>query len=205
MIARPTLHILMILLAWPFFAQSQTTNHGQILKEALKVKPRLAFGLNNRFSLVSGQTVRIQGIYAGIDFDKKLRIILGYNFLKSPVVYTRVNQGVGTTYAVDLKFIHLMADYAIKEVDKWQFNLPVAIGVGSSTQTHLTQVDYFNVFTFEFGAVATYNVLPWLGIKAGVGERLCFGQNFAQLSGPYFSLGLGFYFPEIKRMIEERI
>lgn len=169
------------------------------IQEALKAKPSPIVGLNNRYSLVSGEPIKINGIQAGMAFDNVLKINLGYNWM--PLSQTEVkiqksgNQQDTLLRMHKLSYISVSGEYIFYHTTKWKFGVPVLLGVGTHriTTTHSlqgkTETNNQFILPLEFGMNGLYYFTDWFGLKGGLGNRLTFGKSFSKTSGPYYSLG----------------
>ncbi|MCB0735593.1 MAG: hypothetical protein H6608_06980 [Flavobacteriales bacterium] len=180
------------------FARSQPA-FVDTIRTSLNEKPRFVLGLNNRYALVSGVPLRTNGIQAGMDFNDKVRILFGANWMPNAYVERDISNGIPPdtiTIQKRLSFFSLTGSYSLRMSEKWRFDFPILIGMGvdDRTTTHSTRIKPTTesrfIVPFEFGASAVYSINSWFGVKAGLGNRLTFGRSFSTNSGPYYALGL---------------
>ncbi|MBO6515340.1 MAG: hypothetical protein JJ975_02215 [Bacteroidia bacterium] len=179
------------------------------IKQALKTKPRVVFGLNNRFSTISGEISRTTRLFAGLDYDKKIRFELALNAMPSAAVtidYPRDGDTILRTN--QLAYIGFQAEYTFFHSKKWKLSFPVQIGLGRNTHTrrenrHLLLTRRSPVVPIEPGVNGLYYIYDWIGLKAGVGLRMSLGQSFSALSGPYYNIGVAVFAGELYRRFKK--
>lgn len=168
------------------------------IQKAMEHQPRFVLGLNNRYSLVAGEPVRVNGIQAGMDYQKEFKILFGINWM--PVSQTESfvhssTSGMDTiTKRRSLQYFSIGAEYAVYRSPRWKLSVPVLLGLGTYRVRTSSALGKWNedesfMLPIEFGANATYYFTDWLGLKAGLGNRLGFGRGFSATSGPYYALG----------------
>ncbi len=159
---------------------------------SLKHKPKLFLTLDRTSSFVSGKGATTNEIRAGIEFRKKLRFGIGYAKLVSDVVTdktitTQVTQVDSVVPAeLSLAYFTMSGEYTFYDSKRWQITMPVTVGIGSSyfyyyekiDGDYLTQkTDKGGVVLFGPSGIATYRILRWVGLSAGLGFRFAVVNN----------------------------
>ncbi len=185
------------------------------LKSDLAHKPKFVLGLHNRYSLVAGDPVKVNGLYAGLDFNHGFRVNFGLNWMpeqhlqRSIIMVSQRRDTV--TESNQMAYVSLTGEYTLIQNEKWKFTLPVLLGVGQHDQVinHSLSDNAVKTSTFilpvEAGITAMYYVREWVGIKAGLGNRLTFGKSFSSTSGPYYNLGISVFAGVIYNNVKEKI
>jgi hypothetical protein len=159
---------------------------------SFKNKPKLFLTLDRTSSFVSGKGATTSEIRAGLEFKKKLRLGIGYAKLVSDVVTdktitTQVTQIDSVVPAeLSLAYFTMSGEYTFYESKRWQITMPVTLGIGSSYFYYYEKVDgdYLtkktdkgSVVLFGPSGVATYRILRWVGLSAGLGFRFAIVNN----------------------------
>jgi hypothetical protein len=203
--------ILIILSSVQILAQNARVDS---LKSAMKQKPRFVMGLNNRFSVVAGEPIRVTGLNLGLDFNGVMRISLGNNwmptFQQSSRRVKRSNVWDTIVERNRISYLGLTADYTIIKNAKWKFTIPILLGLGQHRRitdhsiNSKSKVEQTVILPLEVGATAVYYIKDWIGIKAGLGNRISLGKSFSTTSGPYYSLGISIFAGVIYKKAKER-
>lgn len=194
-----------------FFAAVPT--QGQVkdsIQNALTYKPRFVFGLNSRISTVSGNPSKTMRLFAGLDYNKKVRFEFALNAMPQAAVdlsYNDIEDSIRKTNR--LTYWGLQGEYTFFRKGHWKLSYPLQLGWGVNNATmrinqeETTKTNKF-VLPVEVGADAIYYFYDWVGLKAGMGIRMSFGNSFSTLSGPYYNLGIALYAGELYRKIKDK-
>lgn len=180
------------------------------VKKALTYKPRIVFGLNGRISTVSGDPHRTMRLFTGLDYNKKVRFELAYNFMPLPAVnHETINTVDSLTQVNSLNYLGLQVEYTFFRKNHWKLSYPLQIGIGRNRYTERINGDLrvaskLPVVPIELGVNAVYLFTDWVGLKAGMGVRMSFGKSFSTLSGPYSNFGIALYAGELYRQIKAK-
>ena len=159
---------------------------------------RAVFQFDQRFSILNGKVVGINGVKGGIEWRGRWRAGLGVYRLSGGVP-TRVPQPVGTPAGTrdEVRFRYLAGygEYVFIGNPRWELSLPLQVGVGN----------YYTKYTFPDGDVrrtnnqilylvepsvaAHYRIFRWVGLGAGTGYRQVFASGRLpedQISGYIF-------------------
>ncbi|MGD1844311.1 MAG: hypothetical protein ACFB10_02845 [Salibacteraceae bacterium] len=157
---------------------------------ALKHTPKLDFRIDSRNSFITNQFARILGIKLGLNFNRTVRMGLGYNRLMNDRFTTVVHRyGDGSLERIEakLKFAYLSPyfEYVFYRDPKWEISIPVLLGFGRALYryddrngtTHQTPWRF--LFMYEPYMISQYRITPWFGAGLGVGYRLLLVGNSA--------------------------
>ncbi|WP_426492618.1 hypothetical protein [Hymenobacter sp. 102] len=159
---------------------------------------RAVFQFDQRFSILNGEIVGINGLKGGIEWRGRWRAGLGFYRLSGGVP-TRVPQPVGTPPGtrdeVRFRYAAGYGEYVFIGNPRWELSLPLQLGVGN----------YYTKYTFPDGKVqrtnrqvlyliepsmaAHYRIFRWVGLGAGTGYRQVFASGRLpedQISGYIF-------------------
>ena len=188
-----------------FMILVSTVGHAQIsdsIFSILKDKPTFFAKLDTRGSFVSNRHVRLNGIKAGLVFENKLKVGLGYSWLRTN--YTPFYNG----NHVDLKSRNFSTfiDYIFYTQDKLQLNANLQLGLGNLYYDLDGEkvARSFAVF-YEQSATVEYRIIKYFGIGLGVGYRLvAFSKKRINenLSSPVYIARFKLYFGDMIKAIQ---
>ena len=190
--------------------------HAQIfdtIRESFHTKPKLLLQLDAYNSFVSKEPANTFGYRAGLEFNKRVRIGIGYYKLTSDIVKSRPVPGVVmkdsmANAQLDMFFIPVFFEYVFYNKDPWEISVPVNLGVGKSyfwyykkqPEGEKGKVDQKAVALITISAAGQYKILPWFGVGAGLGFRLMLKDNSninENFNSVIYSLGLRVFVDEI--------
>ena len=162
------------------------------IRAALKTKPKFLFKFDSRNSFVSNQRARIFGWKIGADFNGKFRIGGGFNSLSgrhSPffdrVVFAANNKDTLYVARLSFNYISYFVDYVFFANKKWEFSIPIQMGIGSSYYSYTAdsigeqQIDRGGIILYEPAITGQYKFTKWFGLGFGAGFRLMLVNNKA--------------------------
>jgi hypothetical protein len=171
------------------------------LGTALQSPPKLSLGLDSRRSFISNRDVKMLGLRVSMDFQNRARLGFGLYFLASPYyrLFNEIDaQGLPTTARHKLQFTYISAyfEYVILSSLRWEFSMPVHLGIGDVGFVGLVE-EPKSVLLTEATLLGSYKIFPFLGLGGGVGYRQILAggtlirENF---NSPTYSFGLKFWF-----------
>ncbi len=188
-----------------------------------KGKPSLFFTLDNTASFVGGKSATTNELRFGLDFKKKLKLGLGYGQLVSDIVVNkdivaeRTDNDSVVPANLSLSFFSANAEYVFFNSKRWQISTPLQIGVGSTYFLYYEsdkngksiqkRTDEGTVLVSGFSAVATYRILRWIGISAGLGYRVGILNNdkvAESFNSPVYTFKFRIFFGEIYKSVFPR-
>jgi len=184
------------------------------IKVALKSKPRISFRFDNRHSFVSTTSAKINALKIGLEYDYVFRMGLGYNQLYSTVSRNEVLRHDGIPYDtvksyLKLWFISAYAEYVFFLSKRWEFSVPLQLGMGFSKFNYTFNNEKFTnrrhiIANYEAGINGHYKLIPGLGVGAGIGYSLILVDNPAineNFNTPIYSFKIKIFLGEIYRLI----
>ncbi len=192
-------------------------SHGQSsfrdsIKSALQQTPKTFVGFHNRNTFIRSNQTKLNGLIAGLDYNNKVKFFVGLygfgqenrtelinnpNFLEDTVIrfLSTNNLSIGI-------------DYTFFTKGRLRLSVPVQIGFGGLYQEYfdkgiLLKTEQSALFPIETGTNAYLELLPWTGLKAGVGYRLSLGnKDVLKLTSPYYNVGLAILLGELYKSIK---
>jgi hypothetical protein len=187
------------------------------IKVALKSKPRLSFRFDNRHSFVSTTQAKINAVKIGAEYDYVFRMGLGYNQLYSTVTRNEVLRNNGLPYDtvtsfLKLWFISAYSEYVFFLTRRWEFSVPLQLGVGYSKFNYSYNNENFTnrrhlIAVYEAGINGHYKLIPGLGVGAGMGYSLMLIDNPAineNFNTPIYSFRIKVFLGDIYRLIVKK-
>jgi hypothetical protein len=189
---------------------------------SFKNKPKLFLTLDKTGSFVGGKAATTNEIKAGLEFKKKLRLGVGFAGLVSDVVEeksvvtpaTHIDSLVNAQ--LSLSFLSINGEYVFYDSKRWQIAMPVGLGFGTSYFSYFEGVDggYRNqrvdeggVVLFTAQGVATYRILRWVGLSAGLGFRQMLVSNPSvdeSFNSPVYVIKIRIFLGEIYKTVFPR-
>src|SRR5688572_14432206 len=211
----------LVLLSFPAISQIGKTMVDTPLV-SFKHKPKFFLTLDRTSSFVEGKGATTNEIRMGLEFKKKIRFGIGYAALVSDIVTdkTIVTEVTGFDSLVpaelSLSYLTWSAEYTFYDSKRWQITVPGMLGTGSSYFQYYEKVDgeYKTKRTDEGGVVllgasgiATYRILRWFGLSAGLGYRYLIvnnGKVKESFNSPVYLFRIRIFMGEIYKSIFPR-
>jgi hypothetical protein len=183
------------------------------LRASFHYKPKPVFDFGTRNSFVENTRADVWGIIGGISYHKKVRMGLGYNYLISDLTQplTFADKGTLQTVVIHLKLNYLAAwfEYVYFKNKRWEFSIPLQVGVGESKYTYTYQNTYYTrdagwIVLYEPTIETKYYIFPWLGAYVDVGLRLMLKNNKAiarDFNCPMYAFGLFLAYDELFKAV----
>ena len=176
----------------------------QVIARSFSCKPKIDVKIDARTSFISTRPARIFGIKAGLEFNKTVRVGLGYNWLISDInrdrtvlvngKWTRVNS------KLILRYYSPYFEYSYYRSKRLELSVPVMMGFGYSKYTSANEfynfipdTDKKFVVFYEPYSIGLYKPIPWVGLGFGVGYRIVLIGNQSiqeNLNSPIYVLKL---------------
>ncbi|MBT8327335.1 MAG: hypothetical protein KJP21_06400 [Bacteroidia bacterium] len=182
------------------------------IKLTLKHSPKTFVGFHNRNTFIRSNQTKLYGIIAGLDYNKKIKLFVGlYGFgqeNKTELINNSDFVEDTVTRYLSTNNLSIGIDYTYFTKGKFRLSVPLQIGFGGLYQEYFSRGDIIKsdqsaLFPIETGTNAYLELLPWTGIKAGVGYRLSLGnKNVLKLTSPYYNLGLAVLLGELYKSIK---
>jgi len=166
--------------------RAQTVNLGDSLRHHLSGKPGLVLKTDGRSSFITGAPARIYGVKAGVSFNGRVSLGIGYNWLGKGIQREVDIRNEGITSA-DLRY-HALApffEYIFYRRNQIVVSVPVQLGFGFSSLRYTDssgQVNTVNrgfMLVYEPAMTVEHTFLTYFALGAGVGYRLVLFGNKA--------------------------
>ncbi len=166
--------------------------HGQLLdtiSASFHTKPKVFFQLDAYNSFVSKEPANTFGYKAGLEFNNRIKIGIGYYTVTSDIVKEKIlsyDQHIDTMQnaQLDMNFIPVSFEYIFYNKDPWQFSVPLNIGAGKSYFWYYKnatgergRTDEKTIMLFTLSVDAQYKVIKWAGVGGGLGFRQMLKDN----------------------------
>jgi hypothetical protein len=186
------------------------------LRASFHTRPRFLFQLDTYNSFVSREPANTFGLRAGLDFNKRVRLSVGYYTLTSDIVKSKTITGVfadDTTLnaRLDMNYFPLTFEYVFYNRYPWEFSVPLSVGAGKSyfwyyknKEGDKEQIDQKTVALALLSVGAQYKILPWFGVGAGLGYRVMLVDNSninENFNSVIYSLNLRIFLDEVIKSV----
>ncbi|HNQ13536.1 MAG TPA: hypothetical protein PKH65_01395 [Bacteroidia bacterium] len=169
-------------------------------------KPYVLFETNNSFSRDKG--VNMQGLSVGFSPIEHLRVGIGYYWLSSDIIDTRVVSSDTLKAELSMRQFALRAEPLIYKYEAWQVSSPLHIGIGNSyyddrnPDNGIGKIDKQTNYMIQPMLVVQYKILKWVGLSIGSGYRFNIAgdkQRKDTFSSGIYALGIKIFPEEIFR------
>jgi len=144
---------------------------------SLKQKPKIVLKFDNRNSFISSQNARISGIKIGLKYNGVFQVGAGYNYLDTEIKKYFYPNDVLVKYLLKLNYLSFFAEYNYYRKGRWEFSLPIQVGVGTSfyktDETNFEEkLHKTPVMVYETNLTGHYLIIKYLALGFGAGYRL---------------------------------
>ncbi|RSK48791.1 hypothetical protein [Hymenobacter rigui] len=159
---------------------------------------RAVFQFDQRFSILNGKVVGINGLKGGIEWRGRWRAGLGVYRLSGGVP-TRIPQPLefpaGTRDEVRFRYLAAYGEYVFIGNRRWELSAPLQLGLGNYYTKYyfpdggVLRTNRQVLYMVEPSVAAHYRVFRWVGLGAGTGYRQVFASGEKpedQISGYIF-------------------
>ena len=159
----------------------------------------------------------------GLDFDSRIKMGLGVSWLKlSKYAIGKDNtpfyldksiidlSGLHTVHpALQFRYVNLFLEYVYYKAGKWQFSIPIQIGVGDSRYKYSFNGEDFiearhSIFLYEPAVSGQYKIVRWFGVGLDVGYRIMVISNKnigSKFDSPVYNAGAIIFWGELYKSI----
>ena len=121
-----------IFLGFTFLVKAQFLD---TIKSVTSKKPSIGIRLESRYSFLRNGLVKVEGVRLGVVFQKKLKVGVGYSWLKSDVSDDlEITNYLGNKEIVknylEFGYIAYYADFVFHKTKRWQLSVPLQLGTG---------------------------------------------------------------------------
>lgn len=185
------------------------------IRVSFKHQPRIDVRADARTSFITAKPARIFGVKLGLNFNDKVQVGVGYNWLISDIRKDRKVLINGELLRIDsrlvLRYVSPYIEYTYYKSPKLELSIPVMFGFGFSRYTaansfykFVPDTDKRFVMFYEPYSVGLYKPIPWVGLGFGVGYRLLFFGNNSiseNLNSPIYVFKIKVLLGEIYRSL----
>ena len=179
------------------------------IRLSLKKNPKFLFKFDTRNSFIANQSARIFGWNVGVEFGKTLRIGGGFHTLiKHGSALDKIIDG--DTAILKFNYFAYFIDYVFYKRKKWEFSIPLQIGIGSSRyeftdqNSSLIKLERKIVVLYEPAITGHYKITKWFGVGMGAGFRIMIVNNKAldkKFNSPIYILNVKIFLGDIYKAI----
>ncbi|MEW6468126.1 MAG: hypothetical protein AB1458_04340 [Bacteroidota bacterium] len=192
----------------------------------LSRQPKLTGGLSTRYSFITGFAVAVRSVSMGAEFGGKLRVGIGYCWLKLPEYDASkpggqqpfyrdkyLTDASGASYTVvsrlDLDYFFYYSELIFYHTRRWKFNIPFRVGLGNSKYVYdhagmkIKDSRHF-VFLYEPSVCLEYKLFRFFGLGAEVGYRFMLINNNAireKFNYPVYNFSFLVYYSEVFKAV----
>ncbi len=185
------------------------------IRDSFHKKPKLIGGINAKNTFINGFRSPIYTASVGLDFNHTVRVGLGLSLLQvSSYENGRDNTPFYTISGIDtmklqFRYINLFFEYIYFKSKKWQFSVPLQVGIGGSSYKYnfngekITE-DRHTILLYEPTVSGQYKIIKWFGVKLDVGYRIMLISNKnigGKFNSPIYNAGVIIYWGELYRMV----
>lgn len=202
---------LKIIFVFLFYAAVAHAQLFEEIGESFRKKPKFFFNFTQYNSFINKESANLSGIKAGLEFNDKVRVAVGYSWLYSDIVdrisISKNDLSYTTNGQLKFKYINTSFEYEFYSDYPWHISLPLVVGAGEAHYEYIdrvtrerTRTENSNVVLFEPSVNAQYNIIDWVGISGGLGYRVALNaskelkKNF---NSPIYVIQLKFFFDEM--------
>ena len=189
------------------------TTRTEITKKEKRWK--VMFSLDARRSFIIGQNVKLGGFKLGLQYDSLHRFGIGLHTLNKDLIRSdiTVNESDATdtsNVSFGFGYFSLYYERVIYQKRKWEFSVPVHLGVGSIQTRYQDTAGVYQpwferpVSPLEVSFKGQYRIIRWLAFGPGIGYRVMLTNDRAvtkAFNGPIYTLQLKLLLGEVYRMI----
>lgn len=165
----------------PSECSAQTIQLGSTIGGLIRQKPTPAFKWDTQNSFITGKSVKVQSLKAGVTFGSQLTLGVGYHWLQSDI--TQEVKGFTSALPMKMRYMSLFGEFVFYNKGNWEGIIPIQFGYGHSFLQTVpltgkpTKLYRETVFLYEPNITIEYKFSPWIGIGAGYGYRIMLKNN----------------------------
>ena len=210
------LFAVVFLLPAPALAQESPFITG--IKSSFQHKPKPDIRFDTRNSFITTRVAKMRGIKLGLDFNKTVKVGIGYNWLASDLTedrsYLTANgERYTAPHRLSFGYVSPYIEYTFFREGRWEAGIPVHIGLGSARykytdvygQDRSTEAN--TILLYEPYMTCQYKPIRYFAIGVGTGYRLLFAGNRnmpENFNSPIYVLKFNLLFGEIVKDLKGR-
>lgn len=141
---------------------------------------RIVFQFDQRFSLLNGKVVGINGLKMGVEFRGRLRTGLGFYMLSGGVPTNAplpVNIQAGSRDELRFRYGATYAEYVLIGTPRWELSTPTQLGLGryyaryQQPDGQVVRTPKRTIMMVEPSLAGHVRIFRWVGVGLGAGYR----------------------------------
>jgi hypothetical protein len=183
----------------------QTINLSDSLRAVFRQRITPSFKFDTRNSFITGNTAKVYGIKAGINFGKRFSVGVGYNFIGTELQESIILNDKEVRADIQMNYIAPFVEYSFYQRGPWELSSPIQLGVGNSflrvnDELGSRVINRDKVVLYEPGMAFEFKILNLIGVGAGFGYRIMLKNNRGieqQFTSPVYALRVRLIFDEL--------
>jgi len=166
-----------------FFVKAQPVNIKDSFKGVFIGKPSITAKWDTWGTFIGGRTFNTQALKAGAEFNDKLVLGMGYNWLSNGVYKNVEVLGVTQHCAFELRYFGPYAEFDFFKSGHWRGTLPIQLGFGKSylkyndADGNRVKIKEGHVILYEPAMSFSYDIANLFEVGAGFGYRIMLKNN----------------------------
>ncbi|QIX60507.1 hypothetical protein FY528_15090 [Hymenobacter lutimineralis] len=177
---------------------------------------RVVFQFDQRYSLLNGGIVGINGLKAGIEWRGRLRTGLGIYLLSDGVptdVALPSYLPPGTRDELRFRYVAAYGEYVVVGTPRWELSTPTQLGIGryyaryEKPDGQVERTPKQLIYILEPSVAGHVRIFRWVGLGAGGGYRQMLFQDNAlesELNGPIFFGRVKLFLGDLYKIVRGR-
>lgn len=177
---------------------------------------RVVFQFDQRYSLLNGSIVGINGLKAGIEWRGRLRTGLGVYLLSDGVptdVALPAHLPAGTRDELRFRYVAAYGEYVVVGTPRWELSTPTQLGIGRYYARYekpdgaVERTPKQLIYILEPSVAGHVRIFRWIGLGAGGGYRQMLFQANAlesELNGPIFFGRVKLFLGDLYKIVRGR-
>jgi hypothetical protein len=208
--------VLRIFCLLTFSAQSQLMcgqvfSLGDSLEHHFQYTPKPTFYWTSYNSFMTGRRIGIQSLKAGLIFNKRLTLGVGYHWMGRGV--EEYLPQLGKMVPLKMRYASLFGEFVFYNKNNWIGTLPVQLGCGKSFLHWKKDGENVKwkegiVILYEPSISIEYKFSPWIAVGMGYGYRIMLKNNRAidqNFYAPLYVFKARILFEELWERYQDRI
>ncbi len=195
----------------PFITRSQVYPLGDSLRHHLEVAPKPTFYWTSYNSFMTGRRIGIQALKAGMIFNKRLTLGVGYHWMGRGVEEYLSQEG--TMVPLKMRYVSLFGEFVFYNKNNWIGTIPVQLGCGKSFLHRKDDDENVKwkegmVVLYEPSISIEYKFSPWIAVGMGYGYRIMLKNNHSidqNFYAPLYVFKARVLFEELWERYQDRI
>ena len=157
---------------------AQTISLSDTLKKSFHCRPAITGKWDTQNSFITGKSIQIQSLKAGVELGESLTLGLGYHWINSRNFQDYVLDGFKDSSPIRMRYVSVFGEYVFYKKKNWVGVIPVQVGVGSSyLESNKDKLFKNRVVLYEPSISIEYKWSPWFAVGAGYGYRIMLKNN----------------------------